>query len=518
MIRVGIDVGGTNTDAVVMRGREVLHGIKTATTADVISGVVKALEQVVAGAGIARSSIGAVMIGTTQFTNALVERKPLAPVGVIRLGLPATSGLPPTSAWPDDLIAAIPLQCRLAQGGYEFDGRELGVLQPPQIRAMAAEFAALAIDDVAISGAFSFINDAQELAAAELVREVMPQARITLSSQIGRLGLLERENAAILNACLGPLGLRVVAAFEQALKDSGIAAPFYLTQNDGTLMSAQQAARFPILTVASGPTNSMRGAAFLSGLTDAIVVDIGGTTTDVGVLQSGFPRQAGMAVEVGGVRTNFRMPDVYSIGLGGGSVVTADMGRLGPGSVGYNIHTEALVFGGRTLTATDIAVAAGVAQLGDATKVSHLAAGAVSACHARLQKMVFDAVERMRTSAQVLPVVVVGGGSILLRGQVGDAAVIIPPHFGVANAVGAAMAQVSGEVDRILRLEGGLTREDAIAQVRADAESRAVQGGANPASLKLLDVEDVPLAYVGGNATRIRVRVVGDLNEAGFAK
>jgi N-methylhydantoinase A/oxoprolinase/acetone carboxylase beta subunit len=92
----------------------------------------------------------------------------------------------------------------------------------------------------------------------------------------------------------------------------------------------------------------MRGAAFLSGVADAIVVDIGGTTSDVGSLHKGFPRQATVAVEVGGVRTNFRMPDVFSIGLGGGSHVVESGGaiKVGPTSVGYRIVTEALIFGG----------------------------------------------------------------------------------------------------------------------------------------------------------------------------
>jgi len=512
VIRVGIDVGGTNTDAVVMRGREVLHGLKTATTADVIGGVVKALREVVAGAGVAKQDIGAVMIGTTHFTNALVERRKLSPVGIIRLGLPATSGLPPSCDWPEEMIAAVQLQWRLAQGGYEYDGKNLGALEPEEIRRFAREFADAGLKDIAISCAFSILNDEQESQAAALVRELIPDARITMSSQIGRLGLLERENAAILNACLGPLGREVIAAFKQALVESGISAPFYLTQNDGTLMAAEHAERFPILTVASGPTNSMRGAAFLSGLKDAIVVDIGGTTSDVGVLQAGFPRQAGVAVEVGGVRTNFRMPDVYSMGLGGGSRVAADYSSLGPQSVGYAIHTAALVFGGKTLTATDIAVAAGVAQLGDAAKVAHLPAEGVRACYERLQQMVFNAVERMRTSAELLPVIVVGGGSILLKPELKGLAIIIPPHFGCANAVGAAMAQVSGEVDRVLRLDD-VPRDEAIAQVTAAAEQKAVQAGADASTLVVIDIEDVPLAYISGNATRIRVRVVGDLNE-----
>lgn len=517
MIRVGIDVGGTNTDAVVMRGREVLHGLKTATTADVMGGVVKALREVIAGAGVDKAEIGAVMIGTTQFTNAIVERRKLSPVGVIRLGLPATRGLPPGCDWPEDMLAAVQLHARLAHGGYEYDGQLLGAPDAEEIRRHASEFAALGLKNIAISCAFSILNDQQERDAAAVVREAIPDARITLSSQIGRLGILERENAAILNACLGPLGLEVIAAFRNALAESGISAPFYLTQNDGTLMAAEHAARFPILTVASGPTNSMRGAAFLSGLKDAIVVDIGGTTSDVGVLQAGFPRQAGVAVEVGGVRTNFRMPDVYSMGLGGGSRVAPDYSSLGPQSVGYAIHTEALVFGGKTVTATDIAVAAGVARLGDVSKVGQLPADGVKSCYERLQQMVFVAVERMRTSAEPLPVIVVGGGSILLRDELKGQPVVIPPHFGCANAVGAAMAQVSGEVDRVVRLDD-VPRDEAIAQVRADAEKKAVEAGADPATLAVIDIEDVALAYIGGNATRLRVRVVGDLNENARSK
>lgn len=279
-------------------------------------------------------------------------------------------------------------------------------------------------------------------------------------------------------------------------------------------MSAERAARFPILTVASGPTNSMRGAAYLSGLKDAIVVDIGGTTSDVGVLQAGFPRQTGVAVEVGGVRTNFRMPDVTSVGLGGGSVVSADLHSVGPQSVGYRLHTEALVMGGHTLTATDIAVAAGRAELGDASRVAGLDPAAVQACQQRIEHIVHGAVERMRTSATPLPVIVVGGGSILLGGRLQGTEVQVPAHFGVANAVGAAMAQVSGEVDKVVSVGAALSREQAIAKVRAEAEQKAVAAGALAASLETLDVEDVPLAYLGAGATRIRVRVVGDLDSA----
>src|SRR5262249_534261 len=150
----------------------------------------------------------------------------------------------------------------------------------------------------------AFEEEAAALLAAEL-----PRVAISLSHEIGRVGLLERENATVMNACLRELASQIVAAFRAALAALGVKAPVYLSPNDGTLMGVDFAERYPVATFASGPTNSMRGAALLSGLEDCAVVDIGGTTSDVGVLQHGFPREASVSVDIGGVRTNFRMPD-----------------------------------------------------------------------------------------------------------------------------------------------------------------------------------------------------------------
>jgi N-methylhydantoinase A/oxoprolinase/acetone carboxylase beta subunit len=510
MYRIGIDVGGTNTDAVVMNGNEVVHAVKTATSADVMAGVLAVLRQVISGSGVRLDELRAVMIGTTHFTNAIIERRSLARVGVIRLALPATESLPPMSGWPADIAAAIRADVHLVDGGFEFNGDEIAPLVAAQIHAAVDAFAALGIRHVAISGVFSSINDAQEQQAAQWVRERMPEAHVTLSSEVGRVGLLERENAAILNAALGDLGRSIMRAFTSAVAEAGISAPFFLTQNDGTLMSAERAARFPILTVASGPTNSMRGAAFLSGEADAIVVDIGGTTTDVGVLQKGFPRAAGTAVDVGGVRTNFRMPDVYSIGLGGGTRISADFERIGPDSVGYRLQEEALIYGGRTLTASDVAVASGMAAFGTPRFVDHLEAEGVARCVERMQEMLFVAIDRVRTSDARVPLLVVGGGSVLARARIGDLEAMRPAHFAVANAVGAAMAQVSGECDRLFKLTE-VDRASAIAQATEEAMAAALAAGARPGSLVVVDVEDLPLAYMAGNATRIRVKVVGEL-------
>ena len=528
-MRIGVDVGGTNTDAVLMDGTTVISSTKTPTTANVSEGIAKALRTVIADSGIDAATIDGVMIGTTHFTNAVVERKHLTPTACIRLGLPATVCLPPMVDWPDDLRDMVGGNSHLAHGGHEFDGREISAYQPDEVREIAKKIRDAGLNAIAISSVFSPVNSIFEEQSAEIVREFIPDANITLSSEIGRIGLLERENAAIMNSCLRQLAARTVDGFKAALDELQITAPFYISQNDGTLMNADFAKEYPVLTFASGPTNSMRGAAFLSGLRDAIVVDVGGTTTDIGVLQHGFPRVAALAVDIGGVRTNFRMPDTYSIGLGGGSLVQpatslnppiamegSEAGgiKVGPRSVGYELTEKALVFGGDILTATDVIVAGGSENIGDKSAVSHLDASLVSAVQERIMEMIAIAVDRMKTSATPVPVIVVGGGSILVTGAVEGASEIIKPdHFPVANAIGAAIAQVGGECDRIFSL-AELSRDEALDQAKGEASNRAINAGANADSIEIVDVEEVPLAYLPGNATRIMVKAIGDLVEA----
>ena len=513
MIRIGIDVGGTNTDAVLMNGTQVVAGVKAPTSADVMTGVVQALRAVLDAAGMQASGVDVVMIGTTHFTNAVVQRRDLAQTACVRLCLPATASLPPMVDWPADLREVIGGTWYLAHGGNEFDGRLISKLDEDELVAIAADIRGKGIGSVAVSSVFSPVSNEMEKRAGEILARELPEAHITLSADIGRIGLLERENAAIMNACLRDLSRHVVAAFRAALADVGFTGRFYLTQNDGTLMDAAFAERFPVLTFASGPTNSMRGAAFLSGVKDAIVVDIGGTTSDVGSLQKGFPRQATVAVEVGGVRTNFRMPDVFSIGLGGGSLVVdgPDGVTVGPRSVGFRIVTEALIFGGATLTTSDIVVADGDAELGDAAKVAHLDKGLVRRARDRIAFMLEDCVERARISAEPLPVIVVGGGSILVEGPIAGLDLIKPDHFAVANAVGAAIAQVSGEVDRVYAL-AEISRDAALDDAKSRAVEAAVAAGARRDTVEIVDVEDVPLAYLPGNATRVRIKAVGELH------
>jgi len=509
-MRIGIDVGGTHTDAVLLDGERIVASCKELTSADVISGVKAALLELKRQAG-TLPELEAVMIGTTQFTNAVIERRELSAVAAIRIGLPTGRGLPPGAGWPADILSALGDHTYLLPGGYLYDGKPLAPLDREAMHACVEDIAKKGLSNIAISSAFSPANPEPEIEMAEMLREAIPAATITMSHTIGRLGLLERENAAMLNAALRPFAERVVKAFVGALAELAITCPLYVSQNDGTLMDARFVSEFPALTFSSGPTNSLRGAARLTGLEEAIVVDIGGTTSDIGVLRGGFPRESNRAVDVGGVRTNFRMPDIMAIGIGGGSLVSEDGLSVGPQSVGHRLVTEALVFGGSTLTATDIVVAAGRADVGDASKVAHLPRQTVENALSTMQNVLEENIRQMKPDKQPLPVILVGGGAILAPKELSHASELLTPeHSGVANAIGAAIALVGGEAE-IFADYRKEARTDALQRAKDQACEVAVKAGGDPEAARTTEVEETPLPYMDDGVTRLRVKVVSTL-------
>lgn len=269
---------------------------------------------------------------------------------------------------------------------------------------------------------------------------------------------MERENASILNASILRFGRETVGNFQLAISELGLQCPLYITQNDGTIMNVEAACAMPIKTFSSGATNSLTGAIFLSGINDhdsdinlensqIIMVDIGGTSSDFAALSpSGFPRQSPAIVKVGGVRTDFSMPEVLSIGLGGGSIVHEFKDgsvAVGPESVGFRLPDQSQCFGGPTLTATDIAVAAGMST--DITCSWKEAPNdeVVKKARENIKKQLERGIERMKTSDTDVIALLVGGGSIVQIDDLKNVKTCIRPAFyDVANAVGAAMAKV----------------------------------------------------------------------------
>ncbi|KAM4066229.1 hydantoinase/oxoprolinase domain-containing protein [Hirsutella rhossiliensis] len=518
LYRIGVDVGGTNTDAAILDikaldspGRGVLASHKAPTTPDITSGIEAAIRAVLASSAVDQNRVLSVTIGTTHFINALVEAdaRRLERVAVVRLCGPFTRQLPPLSGFPVGLHSILDGGVYYLDGGLEMDGREIAALDPEQIRTAARDIVASGVKAVALIGVFSPLDHEgiHEERCKRLMLQEAPELIVVCSHDIGPTGFLERENATILNAAILRTGHRVKRGFRRAMARLRLTCPLYLSQNDGTLIDADMAAEFPIKTFASGPTNSMTGAAFLAGVdqrpqaaADApaagepqiLVVDIGGTTTDVcALLPSGFPRQAPGFVELGGVRTAFSMPEVISIGLGGGS--------------------KSRIFGGPILTATDVIVAAGKASLGDAKLVQDVPRTTIDLARSEIKAKLETLVDKMKISAAPVHVLLVGGGAILVQEKLAGVDMCIHPvHQGAANAVGAAIAKVSGEVDT-LEVLGKKQEKEVIDAACKRAVDLAVEKGASREDVKIVEINKMPLQYMSQETIRIQVRAVGKL-------
>jgi N-methylhydantoinase A/oxoprolinase/acetone carboxylase beta subunit len=539
MYRIGVDVGGTNTDSAVLDitaldtpSRGVIASAKSPTTRDITGGIELVIKDVLAKSKVQKSNVLSVNIGTTHFVNAVAEadERRLSKVAVVRLCGPFTRQLPPFVDFPVNLKKIIDGGVHYLDGGLEIDGREISPLNLGQIKTVVGKVRNAGIKTIAVVGVFSPLDHsgAHEERCKSIMHQLDPSLEISCSHSIGPPGFLERENATILNASILAAAKIAISGFRNAISRLHLTCPLYLTQNDGTLTDAATALEFPIKTFASGPTNSAIGAAFLGGLDkprevvdgqpapQVMVVDIGGTTTDVcALLPSGFPRQAPAFVEVGGVRTAFSMPEVCSIGLGGGSRIGTDtatgQATVGPDSTGHLITSQALVFGGGVMTATDIVVASGKANIGNVALVANIPPMFLKSARQQIKKSLETVIEEMKVSAEPVTVLLVGGGSIVLMDELdGVARCIHPPHHDSANAVGAAIAKVAGEIDVIEVLEGR-DEKAVVNSACAKAIQAAIDKGARKDDVKIAAIDKIPLQYVSNKATRIVVKAVGSL-------
>ena len=205
---------------------------------------------------------------------------------------------------------------------------------------------------------------------------------------------------------------------------------------------------------------------------------------------------------------------MVSIGLGGGSIVrVADDGSVtvGPDSVGYEITKRALVFGGDTMTATDIAVRLGMAKVGNPALVESIPQETAERAMAEMRQLVEDAIDVMKVSSDPIDTVLVGGGAIVLpRDLAGTAQVVTPEHAGCANAIGSAISKVSGVYEALVDYDK-VPRDEALAQARTAAIEAAVEAGAIRDTVEIIDAEDVPLQYYPGHTNRVKVKAAGDL-------
>lgn len=517
--KVGIDVGSTHTDAVVIdENLNIVAAVKTMTTPDVTSGIVEALKLAVERSGVDPGDIKAVMFGTTHVINAVIQRRGLGRVGVIRIGAPAARSIDPGLDWPDDLRRAVIAGSRIVRGGHEYTGEEITDLDVDDLRKAIRSFKEIGVDAIAITSVFSIVNPAHEITAKEIASKEAPEIPVVMSHEIGSIGLLERENATILNASLLGVMRRAIQALKNAMERLGLGhAAMFFAQNDGTTASESYIANFPVFTIVAPISNSIRGAYVLTNIPNAIVVDTGGTTSNIGVLVKGYPREA-LEVDIGGVRTNIRAPDVISIGLGGGSVVRIEGDQIfvGPISVGYRLIYEGIAWGGNVITATDIALAKGIMKIDDPRCNPLLASSkipreVVEKAYNKMLEMLEEAIDRIKTRPEPETVILVGGGSAMWPKKLAGASEVIrPENAQYANAIGAATALVGAIAEKAFSYEH-VNRDKAISQSIEEAKSKAISAGADPTTLEVAEVEEIAMPYLPGNAVKIRVKVVGKL-------
>lgn len=521
----------TNTDGVILdldKVSEADRGIvawkKSSTTNDPNDGINHVIKAMFEQFNIDPRQIASVTLGTTHFINAVVERdrKRLAKVAVIRLCGPFSKDIPIGIDWPAELRDIICAYRGMVDGGLEIDGSLIVELDEQEIKRQAEEIKSRGVKSIAIVGIFSPIDIVyqQEETAASIIKSIYPEADVVCSKHVANIGFLERENAAILNASILPFARKTISSFQRAIRDLKLDCPVFVTQNDGTILRASAAARLPIRTFSSGPTNSMRGAAFLmqGEVKEAMmVVDIGGTTTDVGLLEkTGFPRQAAAFSEISGVRTNFSYPDVRSIGLGGGSIVKRDAQdriTVGPESVGYQITQHTLVFGGNITTATDYTVLGSPElQVGDRSRLENLDLHKTLPEFKQVVKSMLELIiDQMKTSPEDIPVVLVGGGAIVAPESLQGASKVVKPAWsGIANAIGAATARVSSVIDSVENT-GGRTKVQITEELSRQAIEAAVKNGALRQTVSIAEMDEFPLQYVA-NKSRMIVKAVGDFD------
>jgi N-methylhydantoinase A len=377
---VGIDIGGTFTDTVVIDADGTVSSYKTPTTPGaLLEGLEANLVEAAGDRGLEAflGRVERIAHGTTAATNAYLERRGAAVALLTTRGfedtifmqrqLGMTAGLSP-SELTDYSLRRVPepLVPRALVFGVrervDYRGEPLGTLQEDDVRAAAAEIRGADVDAVAISFLWSFKNPSHERRAAEILRQELPDIYIAVSSEIApRLGEYERTATTVVNAYLGPVISSYTSALERRLGTRNL----LLLDSSGSVMSASQAGRFPARLLLSGPSGGVTASRFLGhalGHRNVITFDMGGTSTDVGMILDGEPLHR-VETEIGKYHLLLPMVDVTAIGAGGGSIARVEDGgylRVGPRSAGAVPGPACYGAGGTLPTVTDADLVLGI--------------------------------------------------------------------------------------------------------------------------------------------------------------
>lgn len=454
MLILGIDTGGTYTDGVILDrdSRTVLYTSKALTTPDDLSVGIEACIRALRFSDWTR--VGMVGLSTTLATNAIVEGAGCR-VGLILLGRRPDGPIP--AAHTVQLDAQVNIR---------------GTVRQPLRTAMIDE--ALhelegRCDAIAVSGYASVRNPTQEQIVRQRAAEVLGLPVVCGHEMSGTLGYYERTVTTALNARLLPLIQKLLRDVRKAMDALDIHAPLMVVRGDGSLMRAAYAEERPVETALSGPAASVMGAQFLSGLRNGLVVDMGGTTTDIAAIRDGVCSVSEEGASLSGWRTRVRALEIQTFGLGGDSEITVAADgdiQIGPQKV-VPLCRSGISAGRAGLTPTDVLHAAGSYREWDASRAKEGLRRSALLCgmpEKRLEAQLIRTIterlsEDCRMGADGLretQPVLIGVGAPAASWLPAAAALsgwqcVIPPHAEVANAAGAAVGRVCESAQALVR-------------------------------------------------------------------
>ena len=527
---LGLDVGGTQTDTVLIEGTDVLVETKTPTGEDLLTTLREALEKTLADVDPAR--ISRMAFSTTMATNAIAQDS-LERAGMI---VSAGPGMDP------DWFSVGP-SYHVVEGCLDHQGFEALPLNRESVMDASRRIREKGINTVGVVGKFSVHNPVHEEQIKSWVENEF--SHVALGHQVsGILNFPRRITTTYLNAALYGLHHKFSNSLIRILDEKDILAPRYLLKPDGGTMELDKTDRLPARTAQSGPAASVMGAMALDGCKGtALVLDIGGTTTDMSVVLDGVPLRAPYGIRLGHFRTLIRSLLTHSVGLGGDSeVCTGEDGHLAIGPLRKGMP---VAFGGPAPTPTDAMITLGMLDAGnkeaakeavgilgqpfkwDTTKTATtvLKRMALSIAEAAKAFLIYLNSRPVYTIREVLheekiepsSVVIIGGPAPQIAGYVGKALDLpyrVPEHFAVANAVGAAVARVTSELTLQAdtergtvvipeaniqnNIEFGFSMDDAVSLASDVLKKQAIEIGADPTALDISVTEKQSFNMIRG--------------------
>lgn len=498
-VRIGVDIGGTFTDFVLEDGARQVS-LKLLTTTDAPErAVIEGVAQILATAEVPAAAVTAIVHGTTLATNAVIERKGA------KVGFVTTEGFRDTLEMAyehrydqydllvDKPLPLVPRRLRFpVTERIAVDGRVLKPLDEAAVRAVGESLRDEGVEAVAVGFLQSFANHAHEERAAEILREMLPDVPVSVSSDVSpEIREYERFTTVTANAYVQPLMSRYLGRLETGLRELGIAAPIYLIQSNGGLCDIATASRFPVRLLESGPAGGAIFAASLASelaIDKALLLDIGGTTAKLCFIDDGKPQTArGMEVARidrfkpgSGLPLRFPVVELCEMGAGGGSIARIDrLGRLavGPQSAGSNPGPACYGRGGSEATVTDSHLALGrldpdrfaagtvklardkaetalSASIGDKMGLAtdKAAVGVIEIANENMANAAREHAIEVGRGTAGRTLIAIGGAAALhaadLAAKLDMAAVVVPQSAGVGSAVGFLRAPVAFEKAR----------------------------------------------------------------------